>query len=165
MTGAGMPVRSATRSGGKPATASRNCCRPSAEGSGRSRFSSKMTWIIARSRSASVPGRMGKCWSAMAAVSVRRGSTTTSRPPRRRSSSSRREIPPAVIKLPLEASGFAPSMRKKPVRSTSGTGSISWCPNISSAASICGSWSTEVAEKRARDPRAREKSGIPSNAA
>ena len=65
------------------------------------------------------------------------------------------------MRLPLEAMGFAPSTRKKAVRSTSGTGSSSWWPNISSAASICGSWSTEVAEKRERPPSALERSGMP----
>ena len=73
-------------------------------------------------------------------------------------------MPPAVIRLPFDARGLAPSMRKKLVRSTSGTGRRSWWPNISSAASMCGSWSTEVAEKRARDPSARDKNGMPSMA-
>jgi hypothetical protein len=54
------------------------------------------------------------------------------------------------MRLPFEASGFAPSISRKWVRSTSGTGSRSWCPNISREASMCGSWSTEVAEKRLR---------------
>ena len=60
-------------------------------------------------------------------------------------------MPGAVIKLPFDATGFAPSTRKKSVRSTSGTGSRSWCPNISSDASMWGSWSTEVAEYRLRE--------------
>jgi hypothetical protein len=66
-------------------------------------------------------------------------------------------MPGAVIRLPFDASGLAPKARKSCVRSTSGTGSRSWCPNISSAASICGSWSTDVAEKRLRVPRLRMK--------
>ena len=55
-------------------------------------------------------------------------------------------MPGAVRMLPFDTSGFAPSTSRKAVRSTSGIGSSSWWPNISSDASICGSWSTEVAE-------------------
>ena len=49
---------------------------------GRARPSASSVWSSASSSRASVPGRMGRCQSASAAVSVRRGSTTTSRPPR-----------------------------------------------------------------------------------
>ena len=66
-------------------------------------------------------------------------------------------MPGAVMRLPFEASGLAPKTRKSCVRSTSGTGSSSWWPNMSSAASIWGSWSTDVAEKRLRVPRLRMK--------
>ena len=55
-------------------------------------------------------------------------------------------MPGAVMMLPFDTTGFAPSTSRKSVRSTSGIGISSWWPNISSAASICGSWSTEVAE-------------------
>ena len=47
----------------------------------------------------------------MAAVSVRRGSITTNLP-RAVSALSRRGMPGAVIRLPFEAIGLAPSMRK-----------------------------------------------------
>ena len=60
-----------------------------------------------------MPGRMGRCVSAMAAVSVRRGSTTTRRPPRARSARSRRSMPGAVMRLPLETSGLAPSIEEE----------------------------------------------------
>ena len=52
----------------------------------------------------------------------------------------------ALIRLPFDARGFAPRMRKKSVRSTSGTGINAKCPNMRSAASICGNWSAELAE-------------------
>ena len=64
----------------------------------------------------------------------------------------RRAIPGAVIRLPFEATGLAPRMRKKSVRSTSGIGSTKRWPNMRRAATWCGSWSTEVAEKTFASP-------------
>ncbi len=93
-----------------------------------------------------MPGRMKRCVSATSAVSVRRGSTTTRRPPRAFSALRRSGIPGAVIMLPFEASGLAPRARKNCVRSMSGIGRSSMCPNIVVAARWCGSWSTDVAE-------------------
>ena len=113
---------------------------------------------MAARRNASPPGRMGRWRSARAAVSVRRGSTSTIRPPRARMALSLFSTPGAVMRLPFETSGFAPRISRKSVRSMSGIGRRSWWPNMSSAASICGSWSTEVAEKRLRLPRLRRKS-------
>ncbi len=49
---------------------------------------------------------------------------------------------------PLEAIGLAPTTRKKPVRSRSGIGTISWWPNSCHAASCCGIWSTDDALNR-----------------
>jgi hypothetical protein len=72
-------------------------------------------------------------------------------------------MPGAVIRLPFEARGLAPSISMKPVRSTSGTGNSSWLPNISSAASMCGSWSVEVAEKRLRLCSTRSKTWLKSS--
>ncbi len=59
----------------------------------------------------------------------------------------------AVSRLPLETSGFAPSTRKNSVWSTSGTAKRPGDPNIWDWATILGSWSTLVAEKRQRVPR------------
>lgn len=64
----------------------------------------------------------------------------------------------AVMMLPLDTAGFAPTQMNSSVRSTSGTGISSWLPNISSAASICGNASTEFAEYRLRVPRLRNTS-------
>ena len=56
----------------------------------------------------------------------------------------------AVIRLPLEASGLAPSISRWSVRSTSGTATVVPLPNIS-ALDICfGIWSTVLAEKTLR---------------
>jgi hypothetical protein len=52
------------------------------------------------------------CSSATSAVSVRRGSSTTSLPPRARSRRRRPPMSGAVIALPFETSGLAPSIRK-----------------------------------------------------
>ena len=54
-------------------------------------------------------------------------------------------MPGAVMMLPLLASGLAPIIRKKSVRSTSGMGSRSGCPNISAPAKWWGNWSMLVA--------------------
>ena len=61
--------------------------------------------------------------------------------------------------LPLDASGFAPSSIMKSVRSTSGTGNRSCCPNMKYEASMSGSWSQEVAEKRFFEPKVRRNGG------
>ena len=52
----------------------------------------------------------------------------------------------AVIRLPLEASGLAPSISRWSVRSTSGTASVVPVPNIRAEASCLGIWSTVEAE-------------------
>ena len=142
---------SATRSGENGSAALSSSLSPRVETPSRptaTRFSANSVCTMAISSSASDPGRMKWCSSATRAVSVRRGSMTTSRPPRARRSFRRRSMPAAVMMLPLETSGFAPMQRKKCARSTSGTGMSAWCPNISSATSMCGSWSALVAEKR-----------------
>ena len=87
---------------------------------------------------------------AIAAVSVRRGSSTTIRPPRCLIALARFGKSGAVISEPLEAIGLAPSTRRYDVRSRSGIGSSSWWPNICHATSWCGTWSTVEALKRLR---------------
>ena len=57
--------------------------------------------------------------------------------------------------LPFDASGFAPSISRKSVRSMSEMGNIPGPPRIWLLATIIGSWSTLVAEKRQRVPSAR----------
>ncbi len=52
----------------------------------------------------------------------------------------------AVARLPLDAHGLAPSMRRKSVRSTSGTGTVN-PPNIRPVDTSLGRWSTVLAEK------------------
>ncbi len=61
----------------------------------------------------------------------------------------------AVIRLPLDCSGLAPSMSRWSVRSTSGTGTVVPVPNISAAAICLGYWSTVLAEYRLRLPSPR----------
>ena len=61
--------------------------------------------------------------------------------------------------LPLDASGLAPRTRKKSVRSISGTGNAPADPKRKWFETIFGSWSTLVAEKRQRVPRARTSGG------
>ncbi len=61
---------------------------------------------------ASVPGRMKRCSSASSAVLDRRGSTTTMRPPRARIARSRPGTSGTVMRLPFDANGFAPRMRR-----------------------------------------------------
>jgi hypothetical protein len=95
---------------------------------GRARSSAKIVCSSAATKSASVPGRMGWWTSATAAVSVRRGSTTMSRPPRLRSRSSRFPTLGAVITLPFDTSGLAPSTSRSCVRSRSGMGMTPWFP-------------------------------------
>ena len=89
---------------------------------GRASRSANSTWSRDKRNSASVPGRMNRCWLASAAVSVARGSTTMSRPPRARSAFKRPFTSGAVMMLPLDASGLAPSASMQSVRSRSGTG-------------------------------------------
>ena len=86
------------------------------------------------------------CSSASSAVRLRRGSITTSLPPRALSFFSRPRMSGAVIRLPFEASGLAPSISRWSVRSTSGTGTVVPVPNISAAAICLGNWSTVLAE-------------------
>ena len=82
----------------------------------------------------------------MAADSVRRGSTTTKRPPRARSASMRFSNPGAPMIEPADATGLPPMQTNSCVRSTSGTGIRNWWPNIAQDATMCGNWSTLVAE-------------------
>ena len=63
---------------------------------------------------------------------------------------SRRPNPGAVIMLPFDASGLAPSISRYDVRSMSGTATINWCPYSRYDASMCGSWSIDVALNRFR---------------
>ena len=93
-----------------------------------------------------MPGRIGWCSSATSAVRLRRGSTTTSFPPRACSAFNRPRMSGAVISEPFEASGFAPSISRCIVRSTSGIGTDSGVPNISAQAISFGRWSTVLAE-------------------
>ncbi len=79
-------------------------------------------------KAASPPGRIGTCSSASRAVFERRGSTTTTRPPRARMARSRPRAFGAVMTLPFETTGFAPTQRKYCVRSMSGTGMTSELP-------------------------------------
>ena len=68
----------------------------------------------------------------------------------------------AVIRLPLDTSGFAPMQTNRSVRSMSGTGSSAWWPSIRYAASICGSWSSDVAANTLRVPSERN-NGMPNS--
>ena len=111
---------------------------PASSGPSRVSFSSKTTWMSAKKRSASLPGRRKTWRSASFAVSVRRGSTTTSFPPRAFSAVMRRFTSGAVMMLPFETTGFAPTTSQWSVRSMSGTGMKSTCPNISCDARMCG---------------------------
>lgn len=61
------------------------------------------------SRPASVPGRIATCSSASRTDSVRRGSTMTMRPPRSRIARMRPFTSGAVIALPFDTIGFAPT--------------------------------------------------------
>ena len=81
---------------------------PASRSSGRARSSSNRTWTSANRKYASVPGRMKWCSSACSAVRLRRGSRTTSLPPRSRRDRRRPRMSGAVIRLPFDASGFAP---------------------------------------------------------
>ncbi len=68
-------------------------------------------------------------WSVAArAVSVRRGSTTTTRPPRAAISRSRLVGSATCRKLHLDTTGFAPTMTRHSVRSTSGNGWVNGKP-------------------------------------
>ena len=144
-----IPHTGATASGVNGAASSRTSSMPSASAASRpgaARSSAKSTWTSAKSRCASVPGRIGWCSSAASAVRLRRGSTTTSLPPRARSAFSRPRMSGAVMSDPLEASGFAPSISRCIVRSTSGIGTESGAPNMSAEEISFGRWSTVLAE-------------------
>ena len=52
----------------------------------------------------------------------------------------------AVIRLPFDASGFAPRIRRWSVRSTSGIGIESIEPNMRPEETCLGIWSTVLAE-------------------
>ena len=71
-----------------------------------------------------------KWWvSAMAAVSVRRGSITTSLPPRACMALALPRKSGTVHMLPLLATGFAPSTTRVSQRAMSGTGTVIQWPN------------------------------------
>jgi len=53
----------------------------------------------------------------------------------------------AVMRLPLDASGLAPRISRKSVRSTSGTNTLMPLPNMSAAAICFGYWSTVLARE------------------
>ncbi len=63
---------------------------------------------------------------------------------------------------PADATGLPPMQTNNCVRSTSGTGMRNWCPNIAHDATMCGNWSTLVAEYRFFVRKARMKSPMPS---
>ena len=54
--------------------------------------------------------------------------------------------PGALMMEPPDATGLPPMQTNSCVRSTSGTGTRNWCPNIAHDATMCGNWSTLVAE-------------------
>ena len=58
----------------------------------------------------------------------------------------------AVAKLPLDAKGLAPRIRRWSVRSTSASGMDSIVPNISPDDTCFGIWSSVEAEKTLRVP-------------
>ena len=98
---------------------------------------------------------MGTCAVASSAVLVRRGSTTTTEPPRSMTARRRPGQSGAVAKLPFDAKGLAPRIRRWSVRSMSGTGLVSTFPKISPDEISFGRWSTVEAEKTFGDPSAR----------
>ena len=131
----------ATRSGGKRAAACRSSARPSKAPAHRA------VELLREERPGGArAGRGRRCRAGRAGARPRPPPSPCAAGRRRpaclraaRSASKpARDASGAVIRLPLEASGLAPSTRKKWVRSTSGTGISSWWPNISSAASMCG---------------------------
>jgi hypothetical protein len=85
------------------------------------------------------------CSSACSAVRLRRGSITTTLPPRSRIRRRRPRASGAVMRLPFDASGLAPSISRWSVRSRSGIGTDSPAPNISPALTCFGIWSTVLA--------------------
>ncbi len=93
-----------------------------------------------------MPGRIARCWSAIAAVRDRRGSTTTSRPPRSRRARSRRRTSGTVHSDPLDIKGLEPSRTSRSVRSMSGTGIANGSPNTSAQDRCLGIWSSVLAE-------------------
>ena len=106
-----------------------------------------------------MPGRMKWCSSASSAVRVRRGSITTTFPPRSRMPRSRPRMSGAVIRLPFDTSGLAPSISRWSVRSRSGTGTESIVPNIRPDETCLGIWSTVEALKMFCEPSARSSAG------
>ncbi len=102
---ASTPHFPATASGVNGATSSRTPSSPvtcGARSPRSTRSAANSSCAIASSRNTSVPGVIGTCWSAAAAVRLRRGSTTTNAPPRARSALSRFGMSGAVQRLPLE---------------------------------------------------------------
>ena len=115
MASASTPVAPATRSGAKSRASASIVSTPSTYGATAPRStnpSANSTCTIANRNSASVPGTMATCSSASSAVFDRRGSTTTNFPPRARKARSRPGRSGAVHRLPFDANGFAPSMRR-----------------------------------------------------
>ncbi len=146
---ASSPVRSAVASGvngAASASTSSTPARYSPAAPASTRPSAASTLTSAISRNASAPGRIARCRDATSAVRLRRGSTTTSVPPRASIASMRPGQSGAVARLPLDAYGLAPRIRRKSVRSTSGTGTVSAPPNISADDTSLGRWSTVLAE-------------------
>ena len=112
---ASMPVTEATHSAVNGATWAASSSRPLrwlARVPGSTALATNSWWMMPASRAASVPGRMGRCSSAMSAVRVRLGSTTTTLPPRSLMALSRPAKSGAVHRLPLDSSGLAPSMSR-----------------------------------------------------
>ncbi len=70
--------------------------------------------------------------------------------------------PGAPMSEPADATGLPPMQTNSCVRSTSGTGIRNWCPNNAQDATMCGNWSTLVAEYRFFVRSARMKSPMPS---
>ena len=111
-----MPQRGATRSGANARDRAAHVVDAVAStrrgGPSRTSPSANSVCTMPASSSASVPGRIEMCSSAIAAVSLRRGSITTSLPPRSRMRRARPRKSGTVHRLPFEAIGFAPSMSR-----------------------------------------------------
>ena len=162
MVGAGTPQREATDSGVKGDTAASTSRTPFTQLATRpsdTKPSANKVCTIAASMNTSPPGRMKWCASAIAAVSVRRGSITISRPPRACSALALPLKSGTVHMLPLLASGLAPITRRRSVRLMSGSATDSQCPNISPLASCLGIWSSVEAENTFLVPSARASLG------
>ena len=109
------------------------------------------------SRNGSPPGFMGRCSWASFAVSLVRGSTTTSLAPRCLRARNRPGQSGAVASEPFDTSGSAPSINRKWVRSMSGTGMVPGLPNMRPLDTCLGIWSTVLALKMFRLPKALKK--------